>query len=103
MALAIVYHPLVREELREIYWWYAERSPKTADNFLVVFHAAVELLAEFPKVNQLYRDDIRRASLKPFPYHLYYWENAGRLTLLSIRHVKRKRDERLESRRSDLQ
>jgi len=83
MALEVVYHQLVREELREIYWWYAERSLKTADNFLVVFRAAVTLLAEFPKMHELYRDDIRKASSRPFPYH-------GRA------------NERLGSRRTDL-
>ena len=83
------FHPLIREDLREILRYYDERSDSAGDRFYQEFETAVEKIEEKPlRFHRI--DAIRhRCNLKKFPYHLVYEIYGNKIFITVLRHHKR--------------
>jgi plasmid stabilization system protein ParE len=78
------------EELSEPAGFLATRSPDAAERFLVDVDHALQLLMEFPRLGAPLVDDIRRFSLRRFPYRLVYRIEGEELRIYAVAHVRRR-------------
>ena len=90
--MRLVYHPDAAEELVESAQFYESRVPGLGLEFLDEIDRAVTLIASAPEQYILVRGNIRRFSIKRFPYAIYYRILPGVLRVLVIKHHSRHPD-----------
>ena len=87
--MTLIFHPRVRNDLREVLDYYDKTSNTVADRFFAEFEAAVSLIKQSPyRFNPL--DELRRrCNLRRFPYHLIYEVHEQEIRVTVLRHHKR--------------
>jgi plasmid stabilization system protein ParE len=88
------YSLIARAELQEITDYIAQRNPRGAARVLRQAKATIELLQEFPRRGRKQRQNgVRKLGAGKFPYNIYYHvdEHAHEITILNIRHARRRR------------
>ena len=86
----LVFHPLVRSDIREIIDYYDRRSDSAGDRFIAELNERIDAVRLNP--GSFHREDSRRrrCNLKVFPYHfLFEVREPATVRLLVIRHDKR--------------
>lgn len=77
-------------ELEAAMWWYEEQRRGLGQQFLLSLEASLDSIIRTPQLYPiLYKDNIRRALLKRFPYGIIFREKEERIEVISIFHSSR--------------
>ncbi len=87
--MELIYHPLVRRDLREILVWYDERSETAGDRFFADFEKTVDDLLNGKRQGFPLDEHTRKIFLKRFPYSLTFEINEETLYVFVVKHQKR--------------
>ncbi len=87
----VVFHRVAAQEYRSARDWYADRSPRTADNFRAAVDQAVGRIASesnlLPKLGRAYG----WVRVRRFPYVLIFRErSAGSIMVIAVAHTSRR-------------
>lgn len=94
--MEVVYHPSVKQDVIEALKYYAEISPRLADEFEYEVRLFVSQAADNPHRFHLNERGFRRANLRRFPYHILYEARENFIRVMHVRHNKRHPDYNLE-------
>ena len=89
MNYALVFRPIVRNELDEAYRWYETQKPGLGDEFLDCIDEMLNRLSTMPEAYPAVYRDVRRAVVKQFPYAIYYRTVSSRVIVTAIFHSRR--------------
>jgi len=70
--------------------WYAERSPRAAEEFDVEFDAILHLIDDDPHRFPFCDDRHRYCLMRRYPYQVIYREHGKDLAIIAVAHAKRK-------------
>lgn len=89
--MALIFHKLVQRDLRIVLRYYEEEvGVELADQFFDELHRLVREVEQNPTKFHLIHDEIRRANLYRFPYHLLFKCSGESIRVLVLRHHKRR-------------
>ena len=90
--MKVVFHPLVKRDLREILDYYDARSDVAGDRFFAAFEEAVGRIVDVPMRCHPLDAQRRRCNLHKFPHHLVFEiEIEGEVVWITVlRHDKRR-------------
>lgn len=103
MATRVSYKPAAVAEIREAFEWYEHERPGLGHDFLSEIEGVERHLAAMPKLYQRVEDGVRRATLRRFPYGVFYLIEDGSVVVLGcfdLRRDPRTRADLLRSRRT---
>ena len=89
MTPRLFLRPEARTELAEAFRWYQERSPGLGNEFLRAVRIALAAIERAPTQFPTALDDIRRAQLRRFPYHIFFVVLPANISVLAIQHGRR--------------
>ena len=84
------FHPLADEEVAEVVAWYADRSVRAAEGFLMELDRAIDSVLETPRRWALGRFGVRRYLLHRFPFALVYREKGEVIEVIAVAHFRRR-------------
>ncbi|HYX25575.1 MAG TPA: type II toxin-antitoxin system RelE/ParE family toxin [Thermoanaerobaculia bacterium] len=87
--MSLILRAAVERDLDEAASWYEERQPGLREAFLEVVEDTLKRIEENPRLYPVLRLDIRRASLRRFPYGIYYALIEGDIHVLAVVHDAR--------------
>lgn len=90
MSLSFSFSPEAREELLEAIQYYESESPGLGAAFLMAVDRSLDQLLAFPESAPILLGNVRRKTLRRFPYSLLYSVRKGNLRVLAIMNQKRK-------------
>ena len=88
MTFVVRLTPSARRDRDRVLAWYDVEVPDQAERFIDEFYAAARRLEGFPYLGPIVRYQVRRVSLRVFPYHLWYRvrEEAGLVQIVAVLH-----------------
>lgn len=84
------YHPDAAKELTSSVQYYEEKSLGLGGEFLDEIEDAIAQAMAYPKSGTLLSKDERRILLSRFPYEIIYYVSQNIVTIIAIKHLKRK-------------
>lgn len=81
-------HPAARDELREAYHWYHERSPLTATAFAQGVDVSISAITQSPLAYPLAEHGTRRFALQRFPFHIFYRVEKTEIAIIALAHQR---------------
>lgn len=88
--MIVTLHPSADEEVMAAASYYAKNANRrAAEDFLVEFDRAVEILREFPRLGTPWRGVMRRFPMRRFPYNIVYYEPSAGLRIVAVAHQSR--------------
>ncbi len=88
----IEFHPEARVELAESADWYEDKKSGLGDEFIDDVELKLEQILKRPLSYSEIHNGTRQASIKRFPYFIYYTIQSPIIYILAIWHKKRNRD-----------
>ncbi len=83
------FHPEALEELIQTELYYADVSPSLASDFFNEIESALEYLREFADAGQIIHSrNVRKSSLKRFPYNVVYVLENDEIFILAVAHQR---------------
>lgn len=89
MVTHVSYKPAAVAELREAFQWYEGERPDLGREFLSEIARVERHLAATPELYQRVEDELRRATLRRFPYGLFYLIEGDAVVVLACLHLHR--------------
>ena len=89
MAVEILYHPAVQLETDEIVGYYEAQKKGLGLLFLEVFDLLLQRMQQSPLQFPVIRKSIRKATVRDFPYNVYFRLYKNQIVVLAILHQKR--------------
>jgi plasmid stabilization system protein ParE len=91
MSYNIIISAFAQRHLKESYKWYESQRISLGKEFRAEAKAAIDNLADGMADYQIYKENIRKTSLRRFPYYIYYEriELAKEVVILAVLHVRR--------------
>ncbi|MEV4900903.1 type II toxin-antitoxin system RelE/ParE family toxin [Citricoccus sp. NPDC055426] len=88
MTYAVHLTPSARRDRDHILAWYDTEAPHQTGRFIDEFYALARRLSEFPQSTPVVYRGTRRASLKVFPYQIWYriHENTRLVEIIAVLH-----------------
>jgi toxin ParE1/3/4 len=86
------FHRAVQSEIWEACDWYDERKDGLGDEFFQEFERLLALILDNPARFPPATMERRKASLRRFPYVVYFRVSLGRIRILALCHEKRHPD-----------
>ena len=90
--MRLTYHAEAEAELIEAASFYESRVRGLGERFLKEFDVAVSTILSAPTRWTVVEDDLRRFSLRRFPYAIYYRVVEVEVRILVVKHHKRHPD-----------
>ena len=90
--LEISYHAEARDELTEAGRFYASVSPELGGSFFAIFDRAIADIRQFPNGFPKVEGDLRRYSLRRFPFGICYRVDRDSIRVLAFAHCRRHPD-----------
>ena len=88
--MTLIFHHLVQRDLRVVLQYYEEEGDLTlADRFFAELEKLTKEVGESPDKFHKISDEIRRANMAHFPYHLLFRRDGTQIRVLILRHDKR--------------
>jgi plasmid stabilization system protein ParE len=78
-----------KQDLREAYLWYEERQPGLGRAFYSAFDATLAILREHPQIFPRVDPSTRRASMKSFPYGIFFRITEDTIRIIAVVHNAR--------------
>jgi len=89
MANRLIVQKRALREFDEAYEWYQAHEPGLGLRFAYEVDAAFELIREHPDLFAPIHRDIRRVTLKHFPYSVYYVQRNESVKVVAVMHGAR--------------
>jgi plasmid stabilization system protein ParE len=89
MTWKLVVRLLARLQIAEAADWYDSQSIGAGDKFLHALDSRVEAICQNPYQYQSLRGELRRATLRPFPYMVIYAVQGDEVVILRCIHGRR--------------
>ena len=89
MSLPVVYRQSARHEITDAAFRYERDRSGLAAAFVADVARIERLLMETPGLYQIVEGDVRRATLRRFPYGLFYLEETDRILILACVDLRR--------------
>ena len=89
MLAELVFRPVVKQELDEIVSYYEVRKAGLGLLLLDVLDLLLRRIQDNPLQFQVRHKSIRKASLKDFPYNVYFRVHKNQIVILAVLHQKR--------------
>lgn len=89
MSYRIVVRQLAEQDLFRIRRWYDNQNPGLGSRFQSAVDEVVQLLVDTPLIFPAVYGNVRRASLKGYPYILYYMVRSDRVRIFGCFHARR--------------
>ena len=90
--MRLIYHPAARTEAIQAALYYDERSPGRGIQFMDAIDEAVQAILRAPILCAVVDFDVRRKSLKRYPYGIYYRIVNDSVYIVAVHHHSRDRD-----------
>jgi plasmid stabilization system protein ParE len=90
--MRLIYHPDAEAELLDAVAFYEGRLPGLGDRFLRELDAAIAAIREAPDRWRIIEADVRRYTLRRFPYAIYYRFESDLIRVLVVKHHSRHPD-----------
>ncbi len=90
--MQLVYHTVARAEISKITGYYAEIDLRLAEDFGAILNAAIEDIQLQPLRYRIVHNDVRKCSLKRFPYGLFFRLKGKTIRILTVKHHRRDPD-----------
>ena len=81
--------PAAEADVRDIFAWYKDRGETLALDFRVALDACFDRIKRNPLAYQKVYSEIRRASLRRFPYCVFYLVTDSELVVIGVLHAHR--------------
>ena len=89
--MSYYFHPAAESEYLEAIAYYESKRPGLGASFLAEFETAIGAVLAAPHRNPVEKPpDVRRKSLKRFPYTVLYRETAESVQVLAVAHHRRR-------------
>jgi plasmid stabilization system protein ParE len=85
--------PLAGRELREAIDWYESKQDGLGSEFMSAVDRCLDRIALFPSAYSLIYRDIRRATLRRFPYCVFYVVEPDGIVVIAVLHGRREPEE----------
>jgi plasmid stabilization system protein ParE len=82
--------PPADREFSEATAYFGDQSSRAAEEFVSEMIAAMNLLAQFPRIGTPIFEDVRRLLLRRFPYQLVYRVLGDEIRIYAVAHLKRR-------------
>ena len=89
MTPRLFLRPEAKEDIREAFAWYEERSTGLGFEFLRALRAALSPLTREPYQFSVVLEDIRRTRLRRFPYSVFYVATESSTSVIAVMHDRR--------------
>ena len=97
--MGLSFHRLLTHDLRAVQTYYEEEvGVDLSQRFYREFEALALQIDRNPRRFHQVSDGLRRANFRSFPYHLLFYEIAGGVRILVLRHHRRSPDYGIERR-----
>lgn len=80
---------IVFGELIQIHYWYESQRSGLGDDFYICADNSFEIIKQTPYIYPIIHNNIRHASIKRFPYKVFYSVEDFSISVLSIFHNSR--------------
>ena len=88
--MGLIFHRLVQNDLRAVLRYYEEEGgTPLADRFFAELDGLVGQVASEPRKFHFVAQELRRANMARFPYHLLFREGPTGVRVLVLRHHQR--------------
>lgn len=87
--MRVVYHRLAEEEVIEAAKYYDRRSPGPGSQFLDAIDETARRIGTNPEGFEVAQDDVCRATVKRFPYPIFFRRAIDVVRILAIKHHSR--------------
>src|SRR5215470_17632992 len=89
MKYQVVFSPGATMDVCSVRLWYRRIDPNLAAQFWLESRTTARRIAQFPYQFLLVNGTIRRASLKRFPYAMYYHLKSNLVLIFAVIHERR--------------
>ncbi len=88
----ILFHPIAKDDLKEIYEYYSRISLQYANSFLDDILDRIEDLKQFPKIGKIYNENTKYRQLIYQNYRVLYLleEQEHKITIMMVIHCARR-------------
>lgn len=95
--MRLVIHDEAVEDARDAYDWFAERSPRTAEQFADLFEEAAVSIVRSPRsfglvVSEKLQGEFRRLIMKKFKFSIIFHVGTETLLVVAVAHPSRDPD-----------
>ena len=87
--LKTVIRPQAEDDLEEAALWYDKRRPGLGNEFLACVHDTLTKLEHWPDFGHVIHPRLRRASVRRFPYGIFYYVAGSQLIVVGVFHARR--------------
>ena len=89
MKYLIIFSRGAKTDISSAAQWYEREDPSLAFRFLLDMRAIKRRIANNPYTFPIYKDVIRRARLKRFPYYVYFYLKYELVFVIAVIHQRR--------------
>lgn len=86
MSLPVVYLLEAQDDIDAAYAAYEQRLVGLGDRFLEALRDRVDQISANPGLYGVFYQDVRAATLRRFPYVVYYRPEASRILIIAVQH-----------------
>ena len=90
MSLPLTLRPRAEADLDDARRWYEARLPGLGDAFLGSADACLARIQRHPRAHPEVHPRVHRASLRRFPYGVFYTIREDRIDVLAVYHARRR-------------
>lgn len=83
------FHLLAREEVSDAYQYYENQKPGLGDDFFEALDHIFDLILDNPNLFPKDFEEVRKATLKKFPFTIYYEVVEDQIFVYSVFHQSR--------------
>jgi plasmid stabilization system protein ParE len=87
--LPVRLRPEALEELTDAWRWYEKQREGLGDEFRACIDAAIAAVGRAPEMYPRVRGEVRRKSVRRFPYAVLYLVETGHVEVLAVFHCSR--------------
>jgi len=89
VRVRVVLRPEARAEFDDAFDWYERQRPGLGVDFVAHVQAVFDEIAARPEMYAAVLQDARRATVRRFPYSVYYRIEPQRVVVLAVFHSRR--------------
>jgi plasmid stabilization system protein ParE len=89
VTLKIVIRPAAEDDLDEASTWYERRQAGLGKRFLAAIDTALAKIQSWPEFGIVVHKQLRRASVRRFPYGIFYQLDAEKVVVVGVLHNRR--------------
>ena len=87
--MRLTYHPAAEAELVKAARFYERKVPSLGSQFLDAVDRAAAVILKTPERFRIIEAEVRKVSLRRFPYAIYYRMVSGQIRILAVKHHSR--------------